>query len=41
MSSTKIGITLSKLIKVEPRDKKIGSYRVRLGIKELNGIDNL
>ena len=36
MSSIKIGITLAKLIKVEPRDKIILKKRCRLGIKKIS-----
>jgi hypothetical protein len=33
MSATKIGIILSKLINVQPKDKNINNKRCRLGIK--------
>ena len=34
LSSVKIGMILSKIINVEPRDKVVNRKKVRLGIKE-------
>ena len=41
MSTIKIGMILTKLINVEPRDKTLKHKKYRLGIKELKELIDL